>query len=186
MVPGAAMAQAAPGGGTKASPPIAPVGPTTSCVVTRISDGDTLRCRQGRENLRVRLTGIDAPELADSTHGPRSASALRAMAGVGDTLLLEADVSPRDQYGRVLAYAWRNGSMLNLRMGARRLGVAVYRAAERPVRSQHSGGAARRASAGSRPLGYGRLRLHPGAVPAGQLWTLRLATHDGSNRNHDD
>lgn len=150
MVPGAAMAQAAPGGGTKASLPIAPVGPTTSCVVTRISDGDTLRCRQGRENLRVRLTGIDAPELADSTHGPRSASALKAMAGVGDTLLLEADVSPRDQYGRVLAYAWRNGSMLNLRMVREGWALpftvppnvryeASIRAAQRAARAQDAG-----------------------------------------------
>lgn len=150
ILPGTVVAQAVPGGGADTSRPAAPVGPTAPCVVTRISDGDTLRCRQGRDNLRVRLTGIDAPEMADSTHGPRSARALAAMASVGDTIRLELDVRPRDQYGRVLAYAWRSGSMLNLRMVREGWALpytvppnvryeATFRAAQRSARAEGAG-----------------------------------------------
>lgn len=150
IVPATVLGQAAPGDTGEAASPMAPVGRTNPCVVTRISDGDTLRCRQGRENLRVRLTGIDAPEMADSTHGPRSARALSSMASVGDTILLELDVQPRDQYRRVLAYAWRNGSLLNLRMVREGWAVpytvppnvryeATFRAAQRSARADGAG-----------------------------------------------
>jgi micrococcal nuclease len=45
--------------------------------------------------------------------GLRSAEALKALIPVGSTVRLEPDVSPRDQYGRTLAYVWANGRMVN-------------------------------------------------------------------------
>jgi micrococcal nuclease len=35
------------------------------------------------------------------------------MLSVGDTVQLEGDVTPRDHYGRLLAYAWHQGRMVN-------------------------------------------------------------------------
>ena len=50
---------------------------STACVVERIADGDTFTCRDGR---RVRLIGIDAPELAQGESGRQARAALRRLA----------------------------------------------------------------------------------------------------------
>jgi endonuclease YncB( thermonuclease family) len=44
----------------------APARSTFSCSVARITDGDTLRCSDGR---RVRIAGVDAPELGACAPG---------------------------------------------------------------------------------------------------------------------
>ncbi|HKP30354.1 MAG TPA: thermonuclease family protein [Gemmatimonadales bacterium] len=95
------------------SAPAAPRRATTNCVVSRISDGDTLRCQGG---ARVRLIGIDAPEREQTPFSEVALSGLSSLVAIGDTIQLEPDVDPRDQYDRVLAYAWRNGRMINWRM----------------------------------------------------------------------
>jgi micrococcal nuclease len=82
-------------------------------VVSRISDGDTLRCNGG---IRVRLIGIDAPEREQAPFADMALEGLKSLVAVGDTVRLEPDVSPRDQYGRTLAYAWRSGRMINWQM----------------------------------------------------------------------
>jgi micrococcal nuclease len=76
-----------------------------TCVVATVIDGDTFRCRDG---ARVRLIGIDAP----------SREALGRMAGPGDTVRLERDVAPRDRFGRELAWAWRDSTLLSEAMVA--------------------------------------------------------------------
>lgn len=86
---------------------------TVPCTVTRISDGDTIQCAG---NVRVRLIGIDAPERDQEPFGTAAASALAAMLPTGSRAHLEADVAPRDQYGRTLAYVWLDGVMVNWRM----------------------------------------------------------------------
>ena len=95
------------------SGPSAPRRATTNCVVSRISDGDTLRCRDG---ARVRLIGIDAPEREQTPFADSALAGLKSLVAIGDTVQLEPDLDPRDQYDRVLAYAWRNGRMINWRM----------------------------------------------------------------------
>jgi micrococcal nuclease len=83
------------------------------CVVDRIVDGDTIYCGDGR---KVRLTGIDSPERDQRPFGAASRQALAAMLPSGTPVRLEADVAPRDQYGRVLAYAWNGHTLINERM----------------------------------------------------------------------
>ena len=95
------------------SAPAVPRRPTTTCVVSRISDGDTLRCEGG---TRIRLIGIDAPEREQTPYSDMSLAGLESLVAVGDTIQLEPDVVLRDQYRRVLAYAWRGGRMINWRM----------------------------------------------------------------------
>lgn len=80
------------------------------CVVGRIADGDSFTCRDGR---RVRLIGIDAPELAQGEMGRRSRAAFDRLAPVGTPVRLEYDVTPRDRYGRDLAHVWTGSRLIN-------------------------------------------------------------------------
>ena len=89
----------APGSATAAPSP---------CVVKRIADGDTFTCRDGR---RVRLIGVDTPELSQGEPGRRARAALSRLAPAGTTVHLEQDVASRDRYGRELAHVW-SGSRL--------------------------------------------------------------------------
>jgi micrococcal nuclease len=80
------------------------------CTVTRVVDGDTFYCADGR---KVRLIGIDAPERAQGRAGRESAAALRRLLPAGASVRLEQDVGPRDRYGRSLAYAWIGNALVN-------------------------------------------------------------------------
>jgi micrococcal nuclease len=79
-------------------------------VVERVSDGDSFHCRDRR---RVRLIGIDSPELGQGEPGRQAQAALRRLLPKGTTIRLERDVSPRDRYGRELAYVWTGSRMVN-------------------------------------------------------------------------
>src|SRR6478672_1623771 len=85
-------------------------------VVATITDGDTLRLRDGR---RVRLLQIDTPELGSGECYSRAARvALLRLVPVGATVRLEVD--PRldrvDRYGRILRYVRRAGANVNLEL----------------------------------------------------------------------
>ncbi len=83
-------------------------------VVTSITDGDTFRA--GDE--RVRLTGIDTPEVSGGIecYGPEATDALDALIPVGTEVRLVLDVEPEDRYDRTLAYVYRlsDGAFVNL------------------------------------------------------------------------
>ncbi|HKR07838.1 MAG TPA: thermonuclease family protein [Gemmatimonadaceae bacterium] len=92
------------------SGPQTPFRSVQACVVQRIVDGDTISCK---DLGSVRLIGIDSPERTQKPFGPAAAAALASMLQVGDTIQLERDVALRDRSRRLLAYAWREGRMLN-------------------------------------------------------------------------
>jgi micrococcal nuclease len=83
-----------------------------SCVVSHVVDGDTFYCRDGR---RVRLIGIDSPERRQS-FGSVARHALATLLPSGASVRLEADVAPRDRYGRVLAHVWVGSTLINEQM----------------------------------------------------------------------
>lgn len=85
--------------------------PTRPCLVVRVVDGDTLVCD---DDERIRLIGIDAPERTQTPHGALATDALARWAPEGATVLLELDVAERDRYGRLLAYVWRERTLVNL------------------------------------------------------------------------
>jgi len=64
----------------------------------------------------VRLLGIDAPELSQKPFGKQSQGALALMIPVGTTVQLEQDVQAQDRNGRLLAYVWRDGRLVNWEM----------------------------------------------------------------------
>ena len=84
--------------------------------VTRIVDGDTIVTSAGR----VRLVQIDTPEVhgASECYGRESSAALRRMLPPGTHVRLQTDpaLDRRDRYGRLLAYVWRGGSLVNLQL----------------------------------------------------------------------
>jgi micrococcal nuclease len=87
-----------------------PVRATDPCVIARVVDGDTIHCVG---DVRVRLIGIDTPELSQEPFGTRAREALEAVVAVGDTVLLERDIELMDRYERYLAYVWRDDVPVN-------------------------------------------------------------------------
>lgn len=90
--------------------PAAPVRTTTECVITRIIDGDTVDCQPGG---RVRLIGMDTPEQGQRPYFEQATEAVAALIPRGSTVQLELDVEPRDRYGRILAYLWKDDQLVN-------------------------------------------------------------------------
>lgn len=95
------------------SGPPGPAGATRPCRVIRVVDGDTIECAGLG---RVRLIGMDTPELSQAPHGRLATEALVALLPEDRTVDLELDVERRDRYGRSLAYLWADGAMLNWRL----------------------------------------------------------------------
>jgi micrococcal nuclease len=94
----------------------------SECIVASIIDGDTIICR---EIGRVRLIGIDSPEMDQRPFGAMAAAALSSVLPLGTRVSLELDSSPHDRYGRLLAYVWKDGSQLNLWMVREGWAIAV-------------------------------------------------------------
>jgi micrococcal nuclease len=137
--------------------------------VTSVIDGDTIRVRlQGASIERVRLLGIDAPEVqpggkldADAAREGQPRQAIQALGRraaayardrlAGRAVGLEFDVQQTDRYGRLLAYVWmRDGILFNRLIVAdgyaRVMTVppnvryaGLFRACEREARAQGRG-----------------------------------------------
>lgn len=87
-------------------------GRVAQATVVRVVDGDTIIARLGGGDVeRVRLIGMDTPESV-KPGVPVQCFALRASAVTkhlltGRRVKLVQDVEPRDRYGRLLAYVYR-------------------------------------------------------------------------------
>ena len=91
--------------------PSAPTTDLVECALIHIADGDSIECA---ELGKVRLIGVDAPESDQEPYGTASSAALAAAVPLGSTIQLLYGTEQRDQYGRLLAYAWTaDGTMLN-------------------------------------------------------------------------
>jgi micrococcal nuclease len=101
---------------------------TSLGTVVSITDGDTMRLVvEGRE-LRVRLTGIDTPEVYPEVEcfGPEAEVMLAELAPVGSVLRVEYDIESRDRYDRELLYLYaEDGTFVNLELVARGAAEAV-------------------------------------------------------------
>jgi micrococcal nuclease len=131
-------------GGVGALPSVADLNPCApppqphrflQSTVRRVIDGDTVvvQLRGGRQE-RVRLIGVDTPEVHESEKltreiartgyhnattlrrlGRRAAAFTAALLPPGRRVGLELDVERRDREGRLLAYVWRDdGLFINL------------------------------------------------------------------------
>lgn len=136
--------------------------------VVKVNDGDTVVVLLRGRRERVRLIGLDCPELHESPklerllrRGRQSreeivalgarAEAVTRRALLDHEVLLEYDVERRDRLGRLLAYVWLpDGTLFNavlLRDGWARVTtfppnvryVDLFRTLDREARSTHRG-----------------------------------------------
>ena len=143
--------------------------PPLDAIVLHVDDGDTIDVRVDGRIERVRYIGIDAPEVAhegaDGAPGGEAAARVNRSLLRGGRITLELDQEKRDRYGRLLAYVWTGGTMVNLEMV--RLGYA--RALTIPPNVRYARRFARAEAAAKRAQlglwGEGALRSsHPAAI----------------------
>jgi micrococcal nuclease len=86
--------------------------------VVSVADGDTVTVLIDRKEQKVRLIGIDAPELGQEPWGPKSKKYMEdLLQASGWKVGLEYDVERRDKFGRTLAYLrTTDGRIINLLM----------------------------------------------------------------------
>lgn len=156
----AAVALAAVACGTPTEPPTrgpsgTPAGAEDRVPVVRVVDGDTLWVlREGREE-KIRLIGVDTPEVdwyggKAECFGERAGAFARRLLD-GARVRLETDREALDRYGRTLAYVWlEDGRMLNLLLVRRGFAVVtIYPPNDRYERELQD------AEAGARVAGRG-------------------------------
>lgn len=95
----------------------APAGQGATVTVLSVVDGDTFKVEINGKQESVRLIGVDTPETVHPSkevqpYGPQ-ASAYTKQRLTGQQVRLEFDAAERDQYGRLLAYAWLGDEMYN-------------------------------------------------------------------------
>jgi micrococcal nuclease len=88
-------------------------------LVTEVVDGDTITISGGE---RVRLIGIDAPEL-DEDHYQESKLYLTNRI-LQKKVKLEGDVVDKGRYGRSLRYVWLDGELINAEIVREGLAIA--------------------------------------------------------------
>jgi len=120
--------------------------PDITCVVAKLSDGDSFTCADGRE---VRLLLVDTPELAQAPWGDMAKRQLAALLPRGTTVRLELDRTSVDRYRRTLAYVWLDTVMINETMVAKGWAVVLaYENVRHLARMQRAERAAQTAKRG--------------------------------------
>ncbi len=92
-----------------------------------IYDGDTLRVVRDNEELKIRLCGLDAPEIGQPL-GIEARDYLRSLVELGDGSLLLVPIE-KDRYGRTVAEVYvqdSDESAVNLNMQMLRDGYAWH------------------------------------------------------------
>ena len=93
--------------------PVDAVGQGLSASVLSIGDGDTIRVRQDRRTVTVRLACIDAPETTQNPYGQQARRYLQQLLPIGSEVSL--DVKSTDRYGRLVAEVF-SGVNINLKL----------------------------------------------------------------------
>ncbi len=84
---------------------------TIAATVLFVIDGDTIEVSLDGRNERLRLLGIDAPEMGECGYDEARSALIELVDGID--IRLEADVSDRDQFGRLLRFVWVGDSLVN-------------------------------------------------------------------------
>ena len=93
--------------------------------VTKVVDGDTIWAARGAERVKVRLIGIDTPEVGQCGFAEASRN-LRAIIGGQRVTLTPGAQTDLDRYGRLLRYVDVNGVDAGLRQIKQGYAVARY------------------------------------------------------------
>lgn len=106
--------------------PAAPTPGRLSAVVTDVADGDTIEVAVGGRAEDVRLIGVDTPETVDPSEpvqcfGPEASDFTHGLLTPGTPIELGFDAERRDVYGRLLAYVYLRGRLVNAMLARRGL-----------------------------------------------------------------
>ena len=120
-------------------------GAELSCTVKSVYDGDTLTADCPEGEVKVRVFGIDAPEMGQAPWGGQSRDAFRQIVNRGDAVRLR--VIDQDRYGRTVAQVFSNNRDAGLEMVRQGRAVvyeqyndsAAYRQAEAEARQARRG-----------------------------------------------
>jgi ATP-dependent hsl protease ATP-binding subunit hslU len=82
--------------------------------VIKISDGDTITILQNKTQIKVRLFGIDAPELKQ----PYGKKSKQFLANLIAGEVVEVDENGKDRYKRTIGTIYLNGADINAQMVA--------------------------------------------------------------------
>ena len=82
-----------------------------TAMISKVIDGDTIELETGE---RVRLLGINAPEMGQPYH-EEATNTLKELIE-NKTVILESDVEDKDRYGRFLRYIFLNNKNINVEM----------------------------------------------------------------------
>lgn len=96
-----------------------PSSKSVKCNVSNIVDGDTIEVILNNKKIRVRLTGIDTPELYDKnrriTSDGQIAKDILTKILCDKVVYLEFDENKKDKYNRFLCYVFlEDGTLVNL------------------------------------------------------------------------
>lgn len=91
---------------------------TTNAKVVRVVSGQTLEVvgigKQPNLISQVRLIGLNAPDLRQRPWGDNAQAELQKLIGNTEkSINLEFDMKTKDQFGRTLAYVWKDEIFLN-------------------------------------------------------------------------
>ena len=89
-----------------------------SVYIAKVADGDTVETSIRGRVERIRLIGIDSPELDQRPWGRSAKKFLQELISAsGWQVGIEYDIERHDKHGRILAYLWtRDGKMINEEM----------------------------------------------------------------------
>ncbi len=111
----------------KAPATVTPKGAELVCTVKSVYDGDTLTASCASGEVKVRVFGIDTPEMGQEPWGGRSKEAFRSLLPRRDSIRLR--VMDQDRYGRTVAQVFA---------GERDLGLEMVRQGQAVVYEQYN------------------------------------------------
>ncbi|MBD1824389.1 thermonuclease family protein [Cyanobacteria bacterium FACHB-DQ100] len=88
----------------------------TPATILSVGDGDTVRVKEGNRTVTVRLSCIDAPEMAQRPYGEGASARLKQLLPVGQSVQLRTITI--DRYGRKVAEVFKGEQSINLAMVA--------------------------------------------------------------------
>ncbi|WP_083618242.1 thermonuclease family protein [Planktothrix serta] len=121
---------------TSCSQPDLPKGIFTK--VERVISGQTLEILDKTSKIpvlqQVRLAGITAPDLKQDPWGVKAKQSLKQLCE-GKKILLEGNLTEKDRYGRISAYIWLDGILINEQLVKQGYVLAETPSIYRPVTS---------------------------------------------------
>lgn len=83
--------------------------------VEKVNDGDTITAIVENRYEKIRLIGIDTPEMGQRPWGRKAKEYLEGLVdSSSQTLTIQYDIELKDKYGRMLAYIWtKDGRLIN-------------------------------------------------------------------------